>query len=113
MGVFVNRKGVRKLKAREAANQRALAGQKAGGFDHDARLSGGMENPNELLPALVVARKAARSDSRIRYPARAAVRSKSSVWLTGHGCDQTAGFARFGYAVPPNPSFQRTGFAIR
>ena len=46
-------------------------------------------------------------------PARSVVGARASVWLTGHGCEQTAGFARFGYAVPPNPSFQRTGFAIR
>ena len=101
------------MNAREAANQRALAGQKAGWLEHEARLTGGMKNPNELLPALAVARKAARSESQNEGSARAAVGARASVGLTGNGCDQTAGLARFGCAVPPNPSFQRTGFAIR
>ena len=101
------------MKAQEAANQGALAGHQAGGFDHDARLTGGMKNPNVRLPALTFARKAARSESQNESSARAAVGARASVGLSGHGCEQTARRARFGSAVPPNPSFQRTGFAIR
>ena len=37
--------GVRKLKAREAASQRTLAGQMAGWLEHEARLTGGMKIP--------------------------------------------------------------------
>ena len=101
------------LKARKAADRSMLAGPKAGGLIHDARLNGGMSNPNERLPRPAVARKAARSESQNEGPAHATVCTNALVGLTRHGCNPTARLARFGRAVPPNPSFQRTGFAIR
>ena len=90
-----------------------LAGPKAGGLIHDARLNGGINNPNARLPRSAVARKAARSESRNECPARAAVCTNALVGLTRHGCNPTARLARFGSVVPPNPSFQRTAFGAR
>ena len=90
-----------------------LAGPKAGGLDHDARLNGGMKNPNAHLPRFVAARKAARSESQNESPALATSGSQASVGLTSYGCKPTARLARSGGAVPPNPSFQRTAFGVR
>jgi len=90
-----------------------LAGPKAGGLIHDARLNGGMSNPNERLPRPAVARKAARSESQNEGPAHATVCTNALVGLTRHGCNPTARLARFGSVVPPNPSFQRTAFGAR
>ena len=90
-----------------------LAGPKAGGLIHDARLNGGMKNPNSRVPRFIAARKAAQSESQNEGPTHATVCTNALIGLTGHGCNPTARLARFGRAVPPNPSFQRTGFAIR
>jgi len=91
------------LKARKAANPSMLAGPKAGELIHDARLNGGMKNPNARLPRSAVARKAARSESRNECPARAAVRAT----MPRSGSLATAAIQQPGL-LAPDPSCRPT-----